>query len=436
MTPPAPWPIATSAPCSLHSTSNTEAHAELRRALALDPWTGAGAWQPQRLLARSGCPLEAESASRTAISLAPDQHCWLTNLGVALFSQGRHAEAEGCYRKALAMRPDYAAGHGNLLFALNYRTDLTAEAIFAEYQNWDRRHAQHLASEAAPFALDRTPGRRLRVGYVSADFRQHAVAMFAEPLLAAHDRSNVELYLYSGVVAEDATTERFRSLGDHWRNTVGLRDAKLAELIRADRIDVLVDLAGHSAGNRLLAFARRAGARAGGLSAGAWLQHRPLRHGRIPRRRRPGAAKVPMHCSASAWSGCRAFRWPTRHRDGMPAGRPLPALTNGFVTFGHFGRTERLNDDCHRGMGTHPARGAAVAAGAGQPAIPGAGIPRSVPGTLRRAWHRAGQTRPGLFNAAAARLGRPMAASTSRWIRSHTMPAPRRSRRCGRACRS
>ena len=155
------------------------------------------------------------------------------------------------------MRPDYARWHGNLLFALNYRTDLTAEAVFAEYQDWDRRHARHLATEAPPFTLDRTPGRRLRIGYVSADFRQHAVAMFAEPLLAAHDRSNVELYLYSDVPAEVATTERFRSLADHWRNTIGLPDTKLAEQIRTDQIDILVDLAGHSAGNRLLTFARR-----------------------------------------------------------------------------------------------------------------------------------------------------------------------------------
>ena len=208
---------------------NTEAHAGLRRALALDPGYAPAHGNLSALFLRSGYPIEAESASRTAIALAPNQHNWLTNLGVALFSQGRHIEAGDCYRKALTMQPDYARGHGNLLFALNYRTDLTAEAIFAEYQDWDRRHASHLTSAALPFTLDRTPGRRLRVGYVSADFRQHAVAMFAEPLLAAHDRSNVELYLYSDVLAADATTERFRSLADHWRNTIGLPDAKLAE---------------------------------------------------------------------------------------------------------------------------------------------------------------------------------------------------------------
>ena len=107
------------------------------------------------------------------------------------------------------------------------------------------------------FELDRSPERRLRVGYVSPDFRQHAVALFAEPLLAAHDRSAVELHCYAEVPAPDAVTERFRALADHWHNTVGLSDAELAEQIRRDRIDVLVDLAGHTAGNRLLTFARK-----------------------------------------------------------------------------------------------------------------------------------------------------------------------------------
>ncbi len=321
---------------------NEEARAALGQALILDPACARAHGNLGALYARCGCSVAAEASSRAAIALAPGEHRWLTNLGVALFGQGRQKEAEACYRQALALRPDYAIGHGNLLFALSYRTDISPETIFGEYQAWERRHASHLATAAPPFALDRTPGRRLRVGYVSPDFRQHAVALFAEPLLAAHDRSNVELYCYSDVAAQDVATARFHSLADHWRGTLGLSDAQLAETIRADQIDVLVDLAGHSAGNRLLTFARRVapvqvayllghGYTTGLLTMDAFLADAILapdgadalfseRIVRLPR--------IPLTYAPPA---------------DMPPVAPLPALANGFVTFGHFGRAERLN---------------------------------------------------------------------------------------------
>ena len=150
------------------------------------------------------------------------------------------------------------------------------------------------------FDLDRSPERRLRVGYVSPDFRQHAVALFAEPLLAAHDRSAVELHCYAEVPAPDAVTERFRALADHWHSTVGLSDAELAEQIRRDRIDVLVDLAGHTAGNRLLAFARKPAPVQVTWLVGSRLQLRAVGDGRVSRRCRAGAARMRTHCSASA----------------------------------------------------------------------------------------------------------------------------------------
>ena len=256
----------------------------------------------------------------------------------------------------------------------------TRRGIVATPGTWHRR--------APPFTLDRTPGRRLRVGYVSPDFRQHAVAMFAEPLLAAHDRSNVELYLYSGVAAEDAATERFRSLSDHWRSTIGLSDAQLAEQIRADQIDVLVDLAGHSAGNRLTDIRAPAGAGAGGVSAGARLHHRPVGHGRIPCRRHPG----------SRWRGRAVQRTsdaPAAHSACLRATRrtcrPLhrcPALANGFVTFGHFGRTERLNDTViatwARILHAVPRSRLVL----NNRPFQEAAFRETVPGALRHAWHR------------------------------------------------
>src|SRR6185312_480200 len=228
-----------------------------RAALAADRRHAAAHGNLGALCLRAGAPVAAETASRTAIALAPDEHRWVTNLAVALQMQARAAEAEHEFRAALGLNPRYASGHGNLLFALNYRDDLSSEAIFAEYQRWNAQHARAFAQAAPQHDVDRTPGRRLRVGYVSPDFRQHAVALFAEPLLSAHDRNQIELFCYAETPVEDPTTQRFRVIADHWRSTVGLSDDDMATLILRDRIDVLVDLAGHTAGNRLLVFARK-----------------------------------------------------------------------------------------------------------------------------------------------------------------------------------
>ena len=193
------------------------------------------------------------------------------------------------------------------------------------------------------FDLDRSPERRLRVGYVSPDFRQHAVALFAEPLLAAHDHSAVELHCYAEVPAPDAVTERFRALADHWHSTVGLSDEELAEQIRRDRIDVLVDLAGHTAGNRLLAFARKPAP-----VQVAWL----LGHGYTSGLSAMDAFLADAELAPPGSDGLfserlvRLSRIPLAYAPPaeMPDVAPLPARANGFVTFGYFGRTVRLND--------------------------------------------------------------------------------------------
>jgi predicted O-linked N-acetylglucosamine transferase (SPINDLY family) len=314
----------------------------LQAAVALDSRHGGAHGNLGAVYLRAGCPMAAEGATRAAIALAPNEHRWITNLAVALQMQGRHAEAAACYREALDLRPGYASGHGNLLFALNYRDDLSAEAIFAEYQAWDARHARPLAPEQPP-QRDRPIGSRLRVGFVSPDFRQHAVALFAEPLLAAFDRTKIELTCYAEVPVEDAVTARFRALADRWRPTVGLGDEELAALIRQDEIDVLVDMAGHSAGNRLLTFARRpapvqiayllghgyttglsamdaflADDALAPLGADALFSERVIRLPRLPIAYRPPAE--------------------------MPPVAPLPAAANGTVTFGYFGRPERVNE--------------------------------------------------------------------------------------------
>ena len=341
--PDQPWLLRGLALSQMACGAPDRAEVALRQALAIDPGDADALDTLGAVLGQSGRPIEAEGHHRTALPRAKQRHRVLSNLAIVLQTQGRHAEAEQCCREALAVRPDYTVAHANLLFSLNYRNDLTADAIFAEYRAWDRLHAAPLAPPDRAFAIDRSAGRRLRVGYVSADFRQHSVAWFAEPLLAAHDRTRIELFCYAAVATPDAVTERFRAIAEHWRNIDGLDDAAVAELVRQDGIDVLVDLTGHTAGSRLLVFARRPapvqveyllghGYTSGLATMDAFLADAML----AP----PGA---------DALFSERLIRLPRiplayAPPDAMPEVTPLPATANGFVTFGYFGRTERLND--------------------------------------------------------------------------------------------
>ena len=303
-----------------------------------DAWSNL-AWTLNRL----GRASEAEAAARHAIGIHGGDANMLNNLGTALMHQDRLEDAAEAFRVALNKRPGFVMAHSNLLFCLNYHPTLPAETIFAEYRRWNQLHAAPLAPTNPPAFAGGDRDRRLRIGYVSPDFRYHAVSFFIETLLAAHDRDQVELFCYAEVLNPDAVTARFQGLADHWRSTVGLSDAAVCEMIRADQIDVLVDLAGHTSGNRLLAFARRAApvqlAHMVGAGCTTGLDQMDgflIDEALAP----PGAEAVfsePL---------IRLPRIPLAYEPpgGMPQVAPLPALARGHVTFGCFSRTARMND--------------------------------------------------------------------------------------------
>jgi predicted O-linked N-acetylglucosamine transferase (SPINDLY family) len=175
------------------------------------------------------------------------------NMGGALLAQGRHADAIVALRRAATFSTKYASA---LLAAMHY-TDLVSPAeIAAEHANWG---AAVMREVGAPRAITPPPlaGRRLRIGYVSPDFRQHAVARFLEPLLANHDRSAFEIFGLSATMVRDPMTERLRGCCDQWHEIMHLSDAAAAEKIASLEIDILVDLAGHTSGTRLGIFARK-----------------------------------------------------------------------------------------------------------------------------------------------------------------------------------
>jgi len=221
------------------------------------------ALRPDHLPARLGLGAALRQAGRLAEAIAcyeavlarhPDSAEAHSNLGRVFMLQGRLDEAVARYEHALALKPDYQEALVNLLLWLQY-SDRDPPAIFEAHRRWGEMVEQGLPAPA-PHLNPRDPERRLRVGYVSPDFRVHSVAWFLAPLLAAHDRQAVEIFAYADVPRPDATTRRLRSFCDHWLPTVGMSDAALTERIRADGIDVLVDLAGHAGVNRLAVFAR------------------------------------------------------------------------------------------------------------------------------------------------------------------------------------
>jgi protein O-GlcNAc transferase len=198
---------------------------------------------------------EAVACFETALKLAPGHAELHNNLAVVLKAQGRLDEAVSHYQQALVLKPDYVGAHSNILMSMNYRSGLGADEIYRAHRDWDDRHGRKRAPGEPVRPLDRNPDRPLRVGYVSPDFREHSVAYFFEPVLARHDPVMVETFCYANVPKPDAVTSRLMSHARHWRQIDRLDEAAIAGQIRADGIDILVDLAGHSSNHSLCVFA-------------------------------------------------------------------------------------------------------------------------------------------------------------------------------------
>jgi protein O-GlcNAc transferase len=200
---------------------------------------------------------DALASYRRALQFQPEFAGTLTNLGNVLRDQGRLDEAEDAYRRALQLQPDLAAAHSNLLFGLHNRPDVTLAQLAAAHGEYERTLAAPLRQTWRPHENSRDPDRRLRLGLVSPDLSRHPVGQFTIRFVEQLDRNRAELVCYSDRVRHDYLTERFRAAAATWRPVFGWSDERLAEQIRSDRVDVLFDLAGHTANSRLLVFARK-----------------------------------------------------------------------------------------------------------------------------------------------------------------------------------
>jgi len=318
-----------------------EAEASYRRALEIKPDYAEAYSNKGTVLQDMGRLNEAEACCRRALQIKPEYAEAHYNLGNSLHGMGRLDEAEACYRRALRAKPDYEDAFGNLLFALNYHPDKSGEEIFEAYREYDARFGLPHQSAWLPHGNSRETKRRLKVGYVSPDFKKHSVRHFLEPLLAHHDKSTLEVYAYAQLDREDEVTARYKAYTDHWIPTTGMSDTSLAERVRADGIDILVDLAGHTRGNRLGVFARKPAP----VSL-SWLGYGYT----------TGLAAIDylLTDATCAPPGCEnlfsetPWRMDTpgyayRPAEDMGEPNPLPAMSAGHVTFGTLSRGIRIN---------------------------------------------------------------------------------------------
>ena len=209
------------------------------------------------VLADGGRPDEAIQCLQKALRLKPDFAGAYNNFGSVLGDQGRLDEAIQCYRKALQLEPDSPSVHSNFLLTLHYHDQVDRVQLFSEHLAWAAKHASPFVTAIQSHLNDRAPARRLRVGYVSPDFRGHSVAYFIEAVIASHDCTAIETICYSDVVQPDSVTNRLKGLASCWWDIVGMSDEQVADTVRNDQIDILVDLSGHTARNRMLLFARK-----------------------------------------------------------------------------------------------------------------------------------------------------------------------------------
>jgi predicted O-linked N-acetylglucosamine transferase (SPINDLY family) len=284
-----------------------------------------------------GRPDEAVAASRAAIELDPDSASAQAHLAAGCQIQGDLAGAIAAFRRAIELAPDDVTSHSSLIYSVNFDPAYSAEEIFAEHLEWASRFSEPLTAQAAPHDNDRSPDRRLRIGYVSAHFREHAVSFFSLPMLAAHDHKGFEIFCYSNAHEgeADAITAQFKKSADAWRDVAEDSDEALAKLIREDKIDVLVDLTGHIRGSRLTALARKPA---------------PVQVTYLGYQNTTGMSAMDYRLSdahanprgmSDAYYTERLVLLPRsffcyRPPDGAPEVSELPALAAGHVTFGWF----------------------------------------------------------------------------------------------------
>jgi protein O-GlcNAc transferase len=354
-----------------------------RQAVKLRPDDHATAFSLGNLLLTSGQAGESVRVLRAAQVLLPSSPELLNNLANGLFVLGEFTAAAEVFSQLIALKPDFAVGHNNLgnvrkelgqieaamdcfrqalmlernpgfhsnlLFTMHLLEPPDPAAIFQEHVSWDRIYGNRPEARTRSHDNDRDPDRRLRIGFVSTDLRDHPVAFFLEDLIANLDANQVEVFAYYAGPRPDAVTQRFMRLVPNWRNIAQVDDSRAAEMIREDRIDILVDLSGHTAGSRLLIFTHKPAPiqinylgypATSGL---ATMDYRMTDEYADP------IAKTERFHSEELIRLPRTFAVFRPPETAPPVG-PLPAANRGFVTFGSFSTASKIGNSVLKAWG-------------------------------------------------------------------------------------
>jgi protein O-GlcNAc transferase len=284
----------------------------------------------------------AEEEARRAVAVAPRNPDALMALANALQAFGRYSESVPTLRTVIEVAPEASHAWSNLLLAFNYLDESTPQSLLDEHRRFGARPECRERRRPAEF-VRKAGARRLRIGYMSPDFRNHVVGRFAEPVLRAHDRNAVEVICYSVSRKSDASTARFREIADLWRDLAGQDDDDAERIVLADELDVLVDLSGHTADNRLQLLARRLAP-----VQVTWLGY-PNGTGLAAMDWRLTDAIADPAPDADAHSTERLFRLPDVFivydppKD-APEVAPTPCLAAGHVEFGVFNNYQKVTD--------------------------------------------------------------------------------------------
>lgn len=308
-----------------------DAIAALKQAIECNPNYASAKFHLSLLLCADGQLEESAEVYCQAIDNPNERPKAINTVAAVRLSQGRVDEAIALYRRVLALDPNYQFGWNDLLLALQYHPSDDPAKLIAEHRAWGRLHENRCPIHQ--HKNDRSPDRRLRIGYVSADFRTHSVSFFLEPILANHDKSRFEIFCYANQYKTDNVTERLKGYGHHWRDIYGKSDETAAELIQQDQIDILVDLSLHTGGNRLLVFARKPAPIQGTYLGYAGTSGLPAMDFRFT------DSWIDPIGTSDVYNSEQLIRlpdtqWVYRPPSGVPDVGPLPAEKAGHITFG------------------------------------------------------------------------------------------------------